>query len=330
MQNTEIENTKKSYQIVAKNIIITINKAVYENIDNIINYLTKKEYNYLLMCEHDGPSEKHIHLYVQYQKPRKLTTKFLYGSHIEQSKGNAQQNIRYLKAEDEKHKELNVKSTILREEGEPTDKRKVCTIKDIKQMTDDEIDNLKPNLYKIAKEIKKDDNAKYSIIQWAKLNKKIKVKYCYGLGGSGKTYYCFKWVNKHFDVNNFQIITISYDERGFANIIGDSSKPQNIKAIIINEFRDNNMKFKTFLELLTNENVIRILYNTFYCPNLEYVLINSIQKPNRIYKEITEDKNQIKRRITKIKYFYIDENKEYKHINQTWEEMEQNEPYLGD
>lgn len=104
----------------ARNYILTINEKSLPYYDEIKSYITNlKSNNYYLCCEHIGQENKHYHIYCQFSTPIKLSVKKLHGAHIETSFGSAQQNISYLKAEDEKHKKLNIKSITIDEFGEP-------------------------------------------------------------------------------------------------------------------------------------------------------------------------------------------------------------------
>ena len=53
----------------------------------------EEKHKYYLCCEHIGQENKHYHIYVQYDNPKKLAFKKLHGCHVEKSYGSAQQNM---------------------------------------------------------------------------------------------------------------------------------------------------------------------------------------------------------------------------------------------
>lgn len=112
-------NTKQA-RPKSRNYILTVNEKSLNDYENIKNYILGLKSNiYYLCCEHIGQENKHYHIYCQFSNSIALSIKKLYGAHIEISFGSAQQNIAYLKAEDDKHIKLGIKSIIIDEYGEP-------------------------------------------------------------------------------------------------------------------------------------------------------------------------------------------------------------------
>ncbi|ORX42955.1 hypothetical protein BCR36DRAFT_415806 [Piromyces finnis] len=88
----------------AKNFILTLNPSALEFYADIKTYLKSLVgLKYFLVTEHIGQAQKHYHIFVQYQNSKNLSIRRLKGAHLERCYGSAQQNIRYCKAEDEKH-----------------------------------------------------------------------------------------------------------------------------------------------------------------------------------------------------------------------------------
>lgn len=304
-----------------RNAILTIQKSIKkEELQLIINYLQHyKAFLYLLITEHDGPQTPHYHAYVQYDNARTLDSRYLYGAHLEEALGSAEKCIAYLKAEDKKHIATNVKAKVIYEYGE-CKTRKGLLIKDIKKMDDDEIDNLDWKMFKIANEIKNQQKAKQAVKEWLKLDNKPKVIYITGDSGTGKTYLTKLKVRKQIEKHNYNVQILEFTESGFINIIGEKEA----EICIINEFRDSNIKFTTFLQILTNENINNVKGSYYYNPKLKKVYINSIISPINIYKNIKQEKRyQIERRLDKI----IKCKNNYEHITTSWEQLmkEQNE-----
>lgn len=288
------ERKIKSFKIRARNVILTVQKEGEKNLNNIVKYFKSyKAFRYILITKHDGPSVEHFHIYVQFNQPRTVDSRYCYGAHLEESFGSAKACIKYLKCEDKKHKAANVNYQLIYEEGEP--KIKGGRIKDIEKMDDNEIKKLPAMMYNIAKKIRNDKMIKDAVDEWLKV-KDIHVEWHYGLAGTGKTYYA-KLIGRQYRDKGKNVAIISFDKNGFIHYIGNLEE---CELLIINEFRDSNMSYKDFLEILTNEHQYNIKGSSIYPLNIEHIIITSQQKPDEIYKNIKEDKNQIYRRINEI------------------------------
>lgn len=288
------ERQVKSFKVRARNVILTVQKEGEKNLNNIVKYFKSyKAFRYILITKHDGPSVEHFHLYVQFNQPRTVDSRYCYGAHLEESFGSAKACIKYLKCEDKKHKAANVNYQLIYEEGEP--KMKGGRIKDIEKMDDNEIKKLPAMMYNIAKKIRNDKMVRDAVDEWLKV-KDIHVEWHYGLAGTGKTYYA-KLIGRQYREKGKDVCVISFDKNGFIHYIGNLEE---CELLIINEFRDSNMSYKDFLEILTNEHQYNVKGSSVYPLNIEHIIITSQQKPNEIYKNIKEDKNQIYRRISEV------------------------------
>ncbi|KAL6635664.1 hypothetical protein LY90DRAFT_507980 [Neocallimastix californiae] len=113
MVNTEGRNTGTAF-------ILTINEASLEFYEDIKQYFLKlSEFAYMLVTEHVGSSNKHYHMFVQYNQSKYIARRKLHGAHIEKCYGSAQQNIDYCWARDEKHKDEGVEAILVDEIGQP-------------------------------------------------------------------------------------------------------------------------------------------------------------------------------------------------------------------
>lgn len=290
----EFKQKMKCFRVRARNVILTIQKEGEKNLNNLIKYMKHfKAFRYILITKHDGPSVEHYHMYVQFNQPRTIDSRYCYGAHLEESFGSAKACIKYLKCEDKKHKAAKVNYELVYEEGEP--KLRGGRIKDIEKMDDHEIKKLPAMMYNIAKKIKNDKTTKDAVDEWLKI-KDIKVEWHYGLAGTGKTYYA-KMIGKKYREQKKDVGVISFDKNGFIHYIGDL---EHCELLIINEFRDSNMNYKDFLEILTNEHQYNIKGCSLYPLNINHIIITSQQKPTDIYKNVKEDKNQIYRRISEV------------------------------
>lgn len=298
--NTNNASALSVFRINAKNIILTVNEKSMEHLNDIVKYLGKyKNCQYMLVCSHNKP-QFHYHIYVQYSNTVHLSSQWLFGSHIEKCKGSAQQNIRYCKGEDEKHKTLGIECKVILEKGEADYKGVPKTIKEVKMMKIEDLEELDPKYYRTIKQIKQDIEEEEAIDNWLD-DHNLKVVWHYGESGSGKTYAC-KSKGREYRAKGKNVAVVSWDNNGFAHFIGSKQ----CELLIINEFRDSCLKLKDFLEVLTNEYMYNIKNGQVYLRNLKTIEINSIQSPSEIYEKrcTYEQKYQIERRITEIYYHF--------------------------
>lgn len=283
--NTNQEQQKQTTS--SRNFILTVNEKSIEHYDEIKDYLTNlKNMNYYLCCEHIGQENKHYHIFVQYENSKNLSFKKLHGCHVEKSYGSAQQNIKYVKAEDEKHIKLNIKSELIDEIGEPKLKGGCYSIKDIKNMTDDEIELSVPlSLSRIAQDIKSKQAYEINLDEW---HKDVKIYYIYGPSGIGKSCKAKEILKKH----GYKSTNIVKCENGFWQGIGQS------KSCIYDDFRDSDLKAKEFIQFVDYNRQIMNVKGGTRINEYELIIITSIQNPYSIYKNMPEEaKTQWLRRI---------------------------------
>lgn len=282
-------NPSLRYKLKTRNLIMTIPEITFKNTPIIVDYLTHyKSFNYLLICEHDGPEKIHRHLYCQWNNPVALDSLQLYNCHIEKAFGSAQSCINYLKAEDDKHKKLNVKSKVIIEIGTPCEKGSF-KIGDIKKMTDDEINDLSGQMYNVASKIR--PPAKTQINEWYK---KIKVYYIYGtISGIGKSLSIYRILGlNHRDKEGFT--EIKHNGNFWLNVSGEE-----IGGIAIyDDFRDTDMKASEFINFI-DYHIHNLNFKGGSAKNkFDLIIITSIQSPFEIYKNMKEEtRNQWLRRI---------------------------------
>ena len=157
------------------------------------------------------------------------------------------------------------------------------------------IDQLDYRYYNVYTKIINDYERKNQFAQWRKNvlagKKSIEVEWHVGLGGTGKTY-----TAAESTTDNDALVDFTKDGQ-FANTLGDV---EHAHTLILNEFKDSGLDFKTFLALLTNEKVINIKGSQIYPQTLKKIIITSQQYPHMIYLKAGEDRTQISRRIDKI------------------------------
>ena len=296
-------NEESDYIKSGRTFFITIQKSNFKNCEKIIDYLTHfKNFRYLIMAEHDGPTNVHRHVYVQYSKPTDLRAKQLFNSNLREHFRTAKENIDYCLCKDKKHIEEGVKGTLIKEIGTPAHNGG-NRIKDVKKMSNKELDNLPIQYYRIAADIKKKRSYKIKINE---CHKKILVIYLYGGTKIGKS---------KIGIN---IMThLGYDEYNdlkFANdfYTGTDGEDDTVAALY-DDFRDSEMKPNEFIRLIDyNKHTMNIKGGSkVNC--YELIIITSVQDPNDLWaysRSSYEAKQQWLRRINLIN-FYDDEFKNF-------------------
>lgn len=281
-----------SFRKKCKNAIMTLHEKNFDKMELIIKYLEHyKAFQYLLICEHDGPSEIHRHIYVQFENARTLDSRYLYGCHLEEAFESAQKNIEYLKGLDSKHKAAGVNSKLIYENGKAKERGNINTIADLKKITNaDEVPAIHFNTWNKIK------SNKIKLVEW---HKKVKVIYIYcNESGVGKSYLINKIMNnemidkkgKKFD----DFDEVKHVGEFWLGVGGDVVEG----CAIYDDFRDSDLKASEFINFI-DYNVHNLNYKGGSAKN-KYTLIifTSIQDPHEIYKGVQgEPRKQWLRRM---------------------------------
>lgn len=262
---------KKEFKINGRNFMLTINDKVMEHEPEIIKYFQKyKAFQYMLICEHDKP-QVHHHMYVQLNQARVINSKYLYGAHIENCYGSAQQNVNYLRALDEKHIKKGIKSTDIYEFG-TLKERGGRRIKNILEMSDDDAMDMDVNMLNAIFKIK--GIPKTKIDDWYK---EVEVYYIHGPSNTGKSLTAKNIVKEH-----------GYDEFTELKHVGNFWNCGGIEitgAAIYDDFRDEHMSASEFINFI-DYNIHSLNYKGGYCKNkLSLIVITSVQSPDEIYEK---------------------------------------------
>lgn len=287
---------EKMLKISAKNIMITVNEKVFEHLEDITKYLEHfKSLNYLLVCSHDKPNF-HYHIYAQYTNSLKFDTRYLYGAHIEKCFGSAQQCIKYCKGEDVKHMKLGIQCNVILEIGKYAE-RGGRRVKDILNMTDDELLELDANLYNSAMKIRA--SKKININDW---HKKIQVYYIWGPSGIGKSTKAIEILK----MNNIEEFTeVKHVGEFWNGIVGSELTG----AVIYDDFRDNHMKASEFINFIDYNKHILNYKGGYAKNNANLIIITSVQDPYEIYRTVgDEPRKQWLRRMEIINMNEINNN----------------------
>lgn len=286
-------NTKQTLK-QSQGFILTINDKSLEHYEDIKKYITGLKTNiYYLCCEHIGQENKHYHIYCQFRTPIRLSIKKLFGAHIEISYGSAQQNIAYVKAEDDKHKKLNITSVLIDEEGEPKLRGGAHTVKEIKDMSNDEINDLPAMYYNIAKKIKQDQEVDIDINDWMK---DIKVYWISGPSGIGKSKKAKEIILSLKDKYGTKVNMIKY-ENGFYNGVGTA------KVALYDDFRDSHMKPSEFINLIDYNKHYMNIKGGQKLNDYNLIIFTTVQRLENIYSKMLDEepRQQWERRIEEIK-----------------------------
>lgn len=297
--NTKAAPKKKAF-------LLTVNEKSLAHYEEIRKYITGLKSNtYFLCCEHIGQENKHYHIYCQFSNAIKLSVKKLFGSHVEVCFGSAQQNINYVKAEDDKHKKLNITSELIDEIGEPRLKGGFHTVKDIKDMNEEELNDLPIMYYNVADKIKSKQREEDIFMDMLTEieNDNLKgpeVYYITGPSGKGKTYGAYKLALSKYNKKDIGKMLIN---NNFFKITNDKAK-----CFVIEEFRPSQLHASDFLQLIDKYGFNCNIKGGFITIRPQCFIICSIIPPKKIYKE--EINEQFIRRLTEI--YEIDENHELK------------------
>lgn len=275
-------NTKQEKPKIgkAKNWQFTLNEVdKYEELKAYITGL--KSNNYFISCKEIAPSTKHehIHIYAQFTNCILPSIKKSCGAHIEACKGSPQQNINYIK------KDGNIIDEIgnVRLSGNPT-------IREIENMSREEIKDLPWQIRNTAIKIKDEQELDISLDDIFKPN--MKVYWITGPSGAGKSHKAFKMAS---DLGFEKINIVKYDG-SFWHGIGLC------KIAIYDDFRDSHMKPSEFINFIDyNVHPLNIKGGS-KLNKYEVIIITSVQNPHWIYQGINdiEPHKQWLRRMTII------------------------------
>lgn len=277
---------------------MTLEREAYVEWRKIDLYMRKnKQPTYSLVCEHDGPDYPHIHCLYQYDKPKVINSKFLFGAHIETHVWSPQKYVEYCKALDEKHKSLGVNSTIIWEEGELRKAGGSHTIADLKAMSCEEREQISMQYTNIVEKMNEKQKSQESFMSMLDEIDKDELKgpriiYISGMSGQGKTYGAYKLALKLF--KKHEIGRISFNNN-FATI----DNPEG-KCFVIEEFRPSQLAAADFLQFTDKYGYhVNVKGGSVYL-RPDCIIICSIFDIDQIYKD--EINVQFQRRVTD-KYF---------------------------
>ena len=235
-----------------------------------------KTCNYYVGGHEIAPTTGHEHIqgYVQFTNAISLSIKKLCGAHIEVCKGTPQQNYAYC-TKDKKFDEWGK----LRISGG-------TRIKDIKEMSKDEREDLPCQYYNIIKKINEEEDADLDIDDWFKDD--LKVLFIYGRSGMGKSKRAYEELKKR-GIKKFN--EIKFDGK-YWHGIGKA------ESAIYDDFRDSHMTASEFINFIDYNKHILNTKGGSRRNEYKLIIITSIQDPNDIYKNVKgEPREQWLRRL---------------------------------
>ena len=286
-----------------KTFILTLNEAVLEFYTDIKEYLMNlTQFQYFLCTEHIGSSNKHYHVFVQYNQSKYLSYSRLHGAHVEKCYGSAQQNIDYLWARDEKHKYEDVTAALIEEFGEVKLKGgnwSVGVLKDLESP-----DELPAQLYNTYTRIKAEKSKRLTIGSW---RKDIKVYYIQGPSAIGKSERAEEIVKQYYlDKGIDNPDEMYFDEVKYLNgFYSGVNLEYPSEVAIFDDFRAGIMKPEEFINLIDYRVHNLNIKGTECKNNYKLIIFTSVQKLSSIYRNVEdyERREQWERRINLINLY---------------------------
>lgn len=271
-----------------RNFLFTLNEVEYW--DELKDYVSNHpQFQYGIATLEKAPTtgHKHIHCYVQFKQPTKLSKEKTANARIDKCRGSAQQNIDYVK----KTKEPEKRGEIIWEEGEPKHKGGP-TIKEIKEMPKEEREQLPGFYFNIVNKINNEEAKDISVDEF---HKEVKVFYLWGPSGIGKTRRAIEMI-KQAGFQTFNLV--KYDGNFW------HGAKENGGAALYDDFRDSHMKPSEFINFIDYNIQIMNVKGGSIKNKYSYIVITSVQDPEAIYSNVEgEPRKQWLRRMSEIIHF---------------------------
>lgn len=274
----------------ARHFQITQNRL--ENWPETFEYLLGlKQYHWAIATKETAPTtgHKHIHIYIQFKGPIRLSIKKLAGAHVEYLRGTPQQNIDYItkKKEPEKRGEIffeedktlpwGVKKPEEAEEGEEGG-NKIITYAKALEMPNYELMELPFSEMKNIETLMARNDSTFN---GRTIGKKVKVLYLYGDSGVGKSIYA-RWLFRDTDYDNLKF------EGSFWHGVSHNNNP----GAIYDDFRDSHMSPSEFINFIDYQYHTMNIKNGSVINKYKYIIITSVFPPTQLWKNYQDKKEQ--------------------------------------
>lgn len=253
----------RSYQL-------TLNEVdKYEQLTAYLKGL--KLMDYLISCKEVAPTtgHEHIHVYVHFSRPSRLSVKKCQGAHIEACRGSPKQNIEYIRKD----------GNIIEEVGDAPHQGVQHTVKDLMEIQ--EPDQLEWREYNTWVKV----HTRPTKIKKSEWNKDVKIIYIWGPSGAGKSTKAQELAADEFE-------EVKHTGDFWGGVVDGTG------CCIYDDWRDSHMTASEFINFIDyrvhNLNVkgggVKNKYNL--------IIITTIQSPDDIYKNCNyEFKQQWIRRM---------------------------------
>ena len=257
-----------------------------------------KHTNYFISCLEKAPQtgHKHIHIYVQFEKASRIAQSRLHGAHVEVCRGSPQQNVAYIRKENDEEK----RGEILDEWGEL---RKVGNpnIKEMKEMSPEELDELPGQMYNIVQKIQEKKSKRFNADT---VGKTVTVYYIWGPSGIGKTVLAKKitkiWGQTHEEGGDFNMVKY---ENGFW-----AEAEEECAIALYDDFRDGDMRPREFINFIDYNIHSMNIKGGSIKNRYKLIVITSVQHPEDLYDEFSKkDSEPRKQWMRRMHIIHLDD-----------------------
>lgn len=266
-----------SHQSQTKNgrhFLLTLNQD--QRWDELFKYIKNlKSYHWGIASREVAPTTGHIHIhfYVQFKSPCKLSIKKLCGARADKCNGKPIEVIEYVKKtnDPEKRGDIIFEETETEPWGvaEGVEAQEDIKLEDAYMMNNDELVKLPFNQMKNIEELMRRNDSKMT---GATLHKKVKVLYLYGKSGVGKTIYA-KWLFRND----------TFDQVKCKDGFWSGTSVPGMRCALYDEFRDMHMEPSEFINFIDSDiHNMNIKYGN-YQNRYKYIIITSVQPPAQLY-----------------------------------------------
>jgi len=270
--------------------LITLNQV--DRFDKLKEYLSSfSSLVYAIAGLETAPStgHKHIHVFIQFAKSRRLSIRKLEGAHVDKCYGSPIQNRDYVKKE----------GNIIWEFGQIRCGG-LCRISDIYSMSQQERMFLPLQYFNIVQKVNSEENQKLLTIN---THKQVKAYYISGNSGIGKTRFATYLIGKE----PYNIVKY---ENGFW--LGVTAR---IRIALYDDWRDSHMRASEFLNFIDYNKQIMNVKGGFMLNNYEIIIITSILDLKNIYNTVSgESRVQWERRLKEIHLSTVYNDDREKHL----------------
>lgn len=249
---------------LARRFQFTLNEVdKYDKLADAIK--SKVNYKAMISCMETAPSTGHVHahIYAMFSKPVRWVQ--VCGEHVEICRGSHKANIEYICKNGDIIEKCNI------EEARDTK----MTAKELQMMSYEDVLQLAPGLVKTWKAIR---YIEPSLTRENCYKPNIKVYYVWGPSGTGKTKYVYDHLPSDQD----------FDSVSHYNGFWINTRP-GVKVAWYDDFRDSHMKPSEFISFIDYYVHPMNVKGDSHYNRYETIFITSVQDPETIYKNVSDE-----------------------------------------